>query len=133
MALIATELRRQSDWLKHEYEPSVGYCREGVVLNEATTRVLVGGTVLGQVTANGKYKVSAPAAVDGSQTPVAVLYEDSISLTAGVDARAVVMVRGPIQVLKTGLTFDTTINTAPLIATAQAALVTKGIQMIETM
>jgi hypothetical protein len=34
------------------------------------------GTVLGKITASGKYNKSLSAAVDGSQTPVAVLAED---------------------------------------------------------
>lgn len=40
------------------------------------------GTVLGIITASGKYKMSASAAGDGSQTPVAVLAHDS-DATAG--------------------------------------------------
>lgn len=44
--------------------------------------VLVRGTVLGVVTATGKYVVSASAATDGSQTPIAVL-ADTYDTTAG--------------------------------------------------
>ena len=40
------------------------------------------GTVLGLITASGKYKMSASAAGDGSQTPVAILAHDS-DATAG--------------------------------------------------
>ncbi|TWA76441.1 bacteriophage lambda head decoration protein D [Azospirillum brasilense] len=37
---------------------------------------LVRGAVLGKITASGKYVLSASAASDGSQTPVAVLMDD---------------------------------------------------------
>lgn len=38
---------------------------------------LVRGAVLGKITATGKYVLSASAASDGSQTPVAILAEDA--------------------------------------------------------
>jgi Bacteriophage lambda head decoration protein D len=133
MALIATEDRRVSDWLKHEYEPSIGYCREGVIVREAVARTLKGGTVLGQVTSDGKYKIALQAAVDGSQNAAGLVYEDSVTIPANTDVRVLVLVRGPAQVLKTGLTLDASYGTAPQIAAAQAQLVARGIQMLETM
>lgn len=42
----------------------------------ATGQNLVRGAVLGKITASGKYVLSASAANDGSQTPVAVLVDD---------------------------------------------------------
>jgi hypothetical protein len=45
---------------------------------------LVRGAVLGRITANGKYVLSASAAVDGSQTPVAILAEDANATAADV-------------------------------------------------
>jgi len=47
----------------------------------ASGAALPEGAVLGMITASGKYVLSASAAVDGSQTPVAIL-------CAGVDAAA---------------------------------------------
>lgn len=35
------------------------------------------GTVLGKITASGKYTISLSAAADGSQTPVAILVDDT--------------------------------------------------------
>ena len=43
----------------------------------ASSAALVRGTVLGQITASGKYIKSLSAAVDGSQTPAAVLANDA--------------------------------------------------------
>lgn len=47
-----------------------------------TGQVLLKGSVLGQVTASGKLVLSASAAGDGSQNPMAILGED-LDTTAG--------------------------------------------------
>lgn len=52
---------------------------------------ILSGTVLGKVTANGKYKPYASGASDGSQTAVAVLYTQLNAQTG--DAKAVAHVR----------------------------------------
>jgi len=54
----------------------------------ATGANLVAGAVLGKITASGKYLLSASAAVDGSQTPDAVLAEDAAAASADVQAAA---------------------------------------------
>ncbi|SIQ37216.1 head decoration protein [Aquipseudomonas alcaligenes] len=48
----------------------------------AAGQVLKRGAVLGQITADGQYKLSATAASDGSQTPKVILDED-IDTTGG--------------------------------------------------
>lgn len=48
--------------------------------------VLVRGSVLGKVTASGKYILSASAAADGSQTPEVILGEDVDATSADVTA-----------------------------------------------
>lgn len=53
---------------------------------------LVRGAVLGRVTADGKFLLSASAAVDGSEVPDAVLAEDA--LAAAADVQAVVYFSG---------------------------------------
>lgn len=53
------------------------------------------GAVLGQLTAGGQYKLSASAATDGSQTPVAVLDED-IDTTEGA-LPGVLMLTGEVR------------------------------------
>lgn len=47
------------------------------------------GAVLGRVTATGKYKLSASAAVDGSQTPSVILADDVDATSADVTNVAV--------------------------------------------
>lgn len=48
----------------------------GQSITIASSEALLRGTVLGKITASGKYIKSASAAADGSQTPVAVLADD---------------------------------------------------------
>ena len=50
--------------------------------NGSATVALQAGTVLGKVTASGKYVPVAPAASDGSQTPDLILADD-VDATAG--------------------------------------------------
>jgi hypothetical protein len=67
----------------------------------ATGANLVAGAVLGRITANGKYLLSASASSDGSQTPDAILAEDAAA--AAADVQAVVYFTGEFNEL--ALTF----------------------------
>ena len=53
---------------------------------------LTKGAVLGRITASGKFKLSASASSDGSQTPDAILAEKASA--AGADVQAVVYFSG---------------------------------------
>jgi len=108
MPLIATEGSRYSDLVKAEFNPSMAYCIEGVVVNDAA-QTLDLGTVLGQVTATGKYKVSKADAADGSQVAAAVVARKVT--VAAADATVVAMVRGPAILAKQALILDATIDT----------------------
>lgn len=72
------------------------------------TPALVRGTVLGRITASGKYTVALSAAGDGSQTPTAVLAEDCDA--SGGDKEAIVYKAGTFNelalTLGTGITLD---------------------------
>jgi len=63
--------------------------RETIMVLSGQT--LEAGAVLGQVTASGKYKALAPAAVDGSEVAGGVLY-DAVDASAA-DAEGVAIVR----------------------------------------
>lgn len=52
------------------------------------------GAVLGQVTATGAFKLSATAAGDGSETPVAILARDTDASGAAVDGAPVYIAGG---------------------------------------
>lgn len=63
---------------------------------------LVKGTIVGRVTASGKFKAYAAASTDGSEDPVGVLMEDAAAASA--DAEAVVGFAGVyVEANMTGL------------------------------
>lgn len=126
MPLIATDTQRFSNVVKHEYEPSTAYCREVLTVNEASAATYKVGTVLGKVTATGKYKASVQTAADGSQNPVAVVIDDK-SIAATTDTKVLAIVRGPVLVSKAGLALDATFNDAAKKAAAYASLAGVGI------
>lgn len=69
---------------------------------------LAKGSVLGRITASGKFKLSASASSDGSQTPDAILAEKASA--AGADVQAVVYFSGEFNenalILGVGHTLD---------------------------
>src|SRR5918992_3237389 len=93
------------------------YCRETVTIAAGK---LEPGTVLGKITASGKYAAHDPAATDGTETATAVLW-DKADASAG-DAPAVALVRGPAIVNRHDLVFAGTLSEAE-IAAAHADLV----------
>lgn len=58
------------------------------IVSESVTLItgqnLTRGALLGKITASGKYTLSLSAAVDGSQTPVAILAKDTNAAAADV-------------------------------------------------
>ncbi len=84
------------------------YPRVERVVTIAAGADLTKGAVLGRITANGKFKLSASASADGSQTPDAILAEKASA--AGGDVQAVVYFSGEFNenalVLGAGHTLD---------------------------
>ena len=107
MATIATDVLRKSNLVKQETFPEQGYNYDAVTVNEAAIKTYAVGTVLGKVTANGKYKICVQTAVDGSQTAAAVVVAD-YSIAATTDTKVLAMVRGPAIVSKDALVLDAT-------------------------
>lgn len=132
MSVIATDTTRFSALVKYELAPEKAICRESIVINDSAQTLRV-GAVLGKVTATGKYKLAASAAVDGSQTPVAVLIADGlglsgdIALAATTDTKALVLARGPVIVADSALQLGTGITAGA----AKSALAAVGI-IVET-
>ena len=101
------------------------YTREVVTIATGTSNpVLAPGTVLGRITASGKYAAHDPAATDGTETAVAVLWGKADATAA--DVEAVVLLRGPAIVNANDLVFTGT-PTQPEIDAAHAALLAAGI------
>lgn len=66
---------------------------------------LTRGAVLGKVTADGKYKLSASAAGDGSEVPSAILVHDAAA--SGADVATVAYVRADVNENSSLLNFGT--------------------------
>jgi len=127
MSLLFTENKRFSNVVKAELWPEMGYTRAVVTFNGAAADLKV-GTVLGKVTANGKYKVAVETATDGSETADAVLLED-VTVAAATDKQVLVMLKGPAIVSKGGLVLDASFDNDAKKNAAYAALEAKGIQV----
>lgn len=126
---IGTENFRFSNLVKKELWADLAYCRAVVTYN-GTAGDLVIGTVLGQVTADGKYKVAVQTAVDGSETADAILIED-VTVAGATDAKVLVLTRGPAFVGKAALVLDASYNLDAEKAAVYAALEAKGILVSE--
>lgn len=85
-----TEKNHLGDLLLHEVHPR--WTRQKTTLAAGDAAQL--GTVLGRVTASGKYVPLAPTAIDGSQTAAAVLAEDLVESVA--DQEGVTIRRGAV-------------------------------------
>jgi hypothetical protein len=125
MTLIATEAKRLSNVVKQELFPEAGYCRVAVTYN-GTAATLVPGTVLGKVTADGKYKIAVQTASDGSQVADAIVMVEQ-TVAATTDTKVLCLVRGPAIVSKDGLVLDATYNLDAEKAAVYAALEAKDI------
>ncbi len=88
-----------------------------VVVNEVGTPTLQLGTVLGKVTATGKFKVSVQSASDGSEVPAAIYIGNAFgaitdtTVVAATDTKCVALTRGKLIVSKEALKLDATFDT----------------------
>lgn len=88
---------------------------------------LVAGTVLGKITGSGKYVASPNTGSDGSQTAVAILFDD-VDATAG-DVIAAVVSRSA-EVRASDLTYEASVNDNTKIAAKVAQLAAAGVGII---
>lgn len=130
MTVIATSVHTLTNVVKHEYGADFAYCRSAVTVND-TAGTLAVGTVLGKVTATGKYKRSVQTAVDGSQTADAIVWEAK-TIAGSTDTLVICLVRGPAGVSKGGLVLDATYDLDAEKAVVYASLEAKGIQCLDT-
>lgn len=100
-----------------------GYRSREEVTVDATGGALIAGTVLGKVTASGKYIAHTIAASDGSENAAAILYEG----IGAVEAKRTITARDS-EVNEPSLTFEDGISAANKTATI-AALAALGIVM----
>ncbi len=127
MTLIATENKRLSNVVKQELWPDAAFCRAVVTVNEAGAKTYVPGTVLGKVTATGKYKIAVQTASDGSEVADAIVMGEH-SIAATTDTSVLVLIKGPAVVSKGGLVLDATYNLDAEKNAVYAALEAKNVQ-----
>ena len=116
-----TQAASQADVVKFQLDPN--YTNEAIILLLGTN--YKSGSVLGKITATGKYKLATAAGADGAQIASAVLLNPADATAA--DATGVILARGPAIVSKAALVFDVSVNTVPLTATKYSELVAVGI------
>ena len=139
MAVIATEQPRLSNLIKiYDAPNNPELFNELVTANEASGVTYKVGTVMGKITASGKYIVSKQAAADGSQNPVAIFIGDSqglaqdTAITAATDTKVLVLARGKVVVSKDALLLDASFGTQPQKDAAYASLKSVGIMTEQT-
>jgi hypothetical protein len=109
-----------------KYELNANYCRETVTLKAGVSYAL--GSVLGKITASGKYRLSSATQVvgdEGAETAAAVLLE-AVDASAG-DKTGLVIARGPTIVSKAALVFDASVDQPAEKASKHAELAAAGI------
>lgn len=131
MTVLYTDTNRLSNLVKHELWPETGYCRKEVIVNEATAKTYAVGTVLGKVTADGKYKIAVQTAVDGSEVAAAIVLADQ-SIAATTDTKVVVYTKGPLEVSRDALVLDATYNLDAEKQAVYDALEALGINVLVT-
>ena len=124
---LFTENLRFSRVVKAELWPEAGYTRNVVTYNGTAGELKI-GTVLGKVTANGKYKIAVQTAVDGSQTADAIVLQD-LTAALNTDTKVLVLIKGPAIVSKAGLILDATYDLQAEKDAVYASLEAKGIQV----
>jgi hypothetical protein len=114
------------DVLKYEVNPN--YTRETITLLAGMPYPV--GSVLGRITASGKYKLATSGGSDGAQTASAVLlYAVDATLA---DATGIVVARGPAIVSRAALAYDATVDDGAKIITTIGQLAAAGILARDT-
>lgn len=121
MTVVATMPKFTHDWLVHENDPQL-YRRAGVILSGSG--VVTTGTVLGKITASGKYAPLNPGASDGSQVAAAIVLNRADATSA--DAETAILV-GHAQIVPSQLTWPAAADTTPERTAALAQLEALGI------
>jgi hypothetical protein len=114
------------DVLKYEVNPN--YTRDTITLLAGMPYPV--GSVLGRITASGKYKLATSGGSDGAQTASAVLlYAVDATLA---DATGIVVARGPAIVSRAALAYDATVDDGAKIITKIGQLAAAGILARDT-
>lgn len=134
MAVIATEQTRLSNLIKKYDAPeSPQLFVDMVTVNQASQTTLKVGTVMGKITASGKYIAAVETAVDGSKVAAGIFIGDKFGdaqdtvIAAATDTQAQLLTRGKVVVSKDALLLDATYNDAAKKNAVYASLKALGI------
>lgn len=137
MAVIAQDTMRYSNLVKREDGIEWGQCKKMVTVNGPAATLPI-GTVLGKVTATGKYKVVEASAADGSQVAVAVIVGNAMGqpsptvMAATTDTKFLVLYRGICAVSDAALTFGASVTAGALTTAVYDQLAAVGIDVLTT-
>jgi len=139
MSVIATEAQRLGNLIKlYDAPNNPELFNDVVTVNEASAVTYTVGTVLGKITASGKYIISKQAASDGSQNPAAIYIgnsqgqADSLAIAATTDTPVLALTRGKVVVSANALALDASFSSGAQIAAAYASLKASGIMVNTT-
>ena len=138
MSVVVTDYNHYSNLVKASDSGNTELFHEVVTVNEAAQKSYVVGTVLGKVTATGKYKIAVETAVDGSKAPVAIVVGDSfgtaapVTIAATTDTKVLAIARGKVIVSLGALALDNTYNDATKKQAAYDSLKSVGIMVEQT-
>ncbi|WP_210880052.1 head decoration protein [Roseovarius autotrophicus] len=118
---VLTEQPSMGDVLKYEVNPN--YTREVITLLQGMPYPV--GSVLGKITASGKYTLSPATGTDGAEIATAVLLF-AVDATLA-DATGIVLARGPSVVSRAGLAYDGTVDDGTKITAKLGQLAAVGI------
>lgn len=118
MTIVATDRARLSNWLKHVYDPSSGYCFETLAKSSVPANA-VQGSVL---TTDG-----ALVTVLTTANTAYILMEDLNDPATALKTHVLVLARGPAKVARQALTFGADVATDAEKDAVLAVLAGKGI------
>lgn len=133
MTLLATSDKPLSNAIKVEAAKNMS--RKTVVLNVASDTTIKINTVLGAVTANGKFRPAVETAVDGSEDFAGILValpdnEAEFTFTASTDYNVVVLEQDAV-VAAEGLVVDASFDNQTKLDALYAQMEAKGIRVGE--
>jgi hypothetical protein len=126
-----------SNLVKRENGAEWGQCKKVVTVNGPAATLPI-GTVLGKVTATGKYQVVEATAVDGSQVAAAVVVGNAFGqasttvMAANTDTKFLVLYRGTCAVSDAALSFGASVDTLAEKQAAYDQLAAVGIDVLTT-
>lgn len=118
---------------KYDAPEAPEFFNEVVTVNTAAIKTIPLGTVLGKITATGKYIPAVETAVDGSKVAAAIYIGDNTGAVlptvtvAATDTPVLVLARGKVVVSKSALVIDATYDDATKLGVVYASLKALGI------